>query len=126
MSTEEPTQNKRGGCLTVFLIVLFIVSPLYILISVVPPSEQLQESLPNWPVWAMYLMGLLGLLNLVSAIAMWKWKKWGAFVFASAVTIFFGMSILRGAISPPGALFGLAISIAVLVRILKPVWQKMK
>lgn len=126
MSTDEPTQNKRGGCLTIFLIVLLIVSPLYILISIIPPSEQLKESLPNWPVWAMYLMGLLGLVNLVSAIAMWKWKKWGAFGFASALTIFFGMSVLRGAISIQAALFGIVISIAVLVRILKPVWQKMK
>jgi len=126
MNTEEPTQNKRGGCLTIFLIVMLIVSPLYILISLVPPSEKLMASLPNWPVWAMYLMGLLGLVNLVSAIAIWKWKKWGAFGFAIAITIFFVMSVLRGAVSLLGALFGMAISIGILVRLLKPVWQKMK
>lgn len=125
MSTEEPTKNKRGGCLTVFLIAVLVISPLYIIIGLFPPSAGTMQYLPKWSSWAIYGMALLGVVNLVSAIAMWKWKKWGVIGFAVAILGFFTLNILRGGVSLPGALLGIVIGFAILIRLVRPVWQKM-
>ena len=95
------------------------------LIGLFQPSKETMEYLPKWSQWSIYAMALLGVLNLVSAIAMWKWKKWGAFGFGLAIAGFFVLSIMRGAISLPGALLGIVICFAILVRLVRPIWQRM-
>lgn len=121
----ESTEPKRGGCLTAFLIFMLAVSPLYALTAVIPTSKEATELLPNWPPWAIFLMGLLGLANFVFALATWKWKKWGVYGIAGAAVVFFVASVIRGGVSIYGALFGLAITIGILVRLVRPVWQRM-
>ena len=126
MTTVESTETKRGGCLTAFLIFMLVVSPLYVLTALIPMSEQTRELLPNWPQWAVLTMGLLGLANFVFALAAWKWKKWGVYGLAVAAVAFFALGATRGALQIYSAVFGIAISMAILTRLVRPVWQRMK
>jgi hypothetical protein len=125
MSTSEPEKNKRGGCLSVFLIVVMVISPLCILIGIFPPSSQSMEYLPKWSGWSIYAMALIGVVTLVSAIGMWKWKKWGAIGLGVGVLAFFTLNFFRGSLILAAALLGGVISIVVLVRLVRPVWQKL-
>ncbi len=126
MSTEEYTERKRGGCLTAFLVLMLVVSPLYVLVGLLPTSEGVSQSLTKWPQWAILMMGLLGLANFVFALAIWKWKRWGVYGFTGAAIVFFIANVIRGGVSIYGALFGLALAIGILVRLVRPVWQKME
>lgn len=126
MSAVESTERKLGGCLTAFLIFMLVLSPLYAIVGLILPSAVTSQYLTKWPQWAIYVMGLLGLVNFVSAIAIWKWKKWGVFGCGFAAVLFFVLSVMRGAVSVFGAFFGLLISLAILVRLVRPVWQKME
>ena len=100
--------------------------PLYVLTAVIPMWEDTRELLPNWPQWAILTMGALGLASFVFALAAWKWKKWGVYGIAGAAVVFFVASVIRGGVSIYGALFGLAIAIGILVRLVRPVWQRMR
>ncbi|MBU0511872.1 MAG: hypothetical protein KJ638_09265 [Chloroflexi bacterium] len=126
MTTTESPERKRGGCLTAFLVLMLVVSPLYVLVGLLPTSEEVSELLPKWPQWAILLMGLLGLANFVFALAIWKWKRWGVYGFAGAAIVFFVANVIRGGVGIYGAFFGLAITIGILVRLVRPVWQEME
>ncbi len=125
MSTEVSPERKRGGCLTAFLITTLVVSPLYVIVALLPMSAEAQQSLPNWPQWAIYMLGLVGLALFVCAFAIWKWKRWGVYGFAAATVVFLASSVLQGKLSIVAALFGLGIVMAILVSLVRPVWQKM-
>lgn len=125
MSTYMPVEKKRGGCLTAFLIFMLVVSPLYILVAVIPTSGSSSAYLTNWPQWALYGMGLIGLLSFVSAFAAWKWKKWGIVGLAVAAVAFFALNYGRQAMSILSAVIGIAICLAILVRVFRPVLSRM-
>jgi hypothetical protein len=126
MNVVESTERKRGGCLTAFLVLMLVVSPLYALLPLMPMSEGTKQILPKWPEWAIFLMGLLGLANFVFAIAIWKWKRWGVYGFAGTAIAFFVASIVREAIGILAALVGLAITIGILQKLVRPIWKKME
>ncbi len=133
MSTETPleikpepvAEKKRGGCLTFFLIFLLVVSPLYVLVSLLPTSTTSSEYLTNWPQWAIYGVGLLGLLTFVSAFAAWKWKKWGVIGLAVAALAFFALNYGRNAVSIPAVILGIAICLGILRQVVRPAWNRM-
>ncbi len=41
----------------------------------------------NLPAGLSYLMGIFGLCNCVAAIALWKWKKWGFWLYVIATIV---------------------------------------
>lgn len=134
MSTEmpvekkpvTPVEKKRGGCLTAFLIFMLVVSPLYVLIALIPTSGSTTDYLSNWPQWAIYGMGVIGLLSFVSAFAAWKWRKWGVIGLGVAAVAFFALSYGRGAVNILTAIVGITICLAILVRVVRPDLDKMK
>ena len=123
---ETPVENKRGGCLTFFLLFMLVVSPLYVLIALLPASfTSSSEYLTNWPQWAIYGMGVIGLLSFASAFAIWKWKKWGVIGLAVAAIAFFVLNYSRHAVSILTAIVGIAFCLAILVRVVRPVWNRL-
>jgi len=126
MNTEVIPERKRGGCLTAFLIVVLVVSPLYVLVALLPMSAEAQRSLSNWPQWAIYMLGLVGLALFVCAFAIWKWKRWGVYGFAVATVVFLVSSFFQGKLSIAAAVLGFGIVMAILIRLVRPVWQKME
>jgi hypothetical protein len=89
-------------------------------------SPQQQQTLTNWPQWAIYMLGLVGLALFVCALAIWKWKRWGVYGFAAGTVVLFVSSFFQGKLSIASVFLGLAIVLAILIRLVRPVWQKME
>jgi hypothetical protein len=71
---------ERGGCLTVFLIAMFILNPItgfYYLIDM----DNVRVAFPNAPEILLYLLVIFSFINLGLAIATWNWKKIGVIGF---------------------------------------------
>jgi hypothetical protein len=125
MTITEPTQSvqpKRGGCLTAFLIFMLITNPLVAIFYFISGSS-VRQSLPNMPAWTIPMLGIIGIANFVFAIAIWKWKKWGMYGFATSAGITFfinaiGINILT-------AIWGL-VGVALLAFLLRQVWSQME
>jgi hypothetical protein len=124
ISTEsiQTVQPKRGGCLTAFLILMFITNPLVAIYYFVTGSS-VRQALPNMPAWIIPALGIIGIANFIFAIAVWKWKKWGMYGLATTAGITFfinaiGINILT-------AIWGL-VGVALLAFLLRQVWSQME
>jgi hypothetical protein len=126
MNAMEPQAPKRGGCLTAFIVIMLVLSPLFGIVSLIPTSAEFRQSLPNWPQWAILLMGLLALANFGFFIAIWKWKRWGVYGFIGVVVAFFVINLMRGGIGFYASLFGLALALGIFYRLVNPIWKEMR
>ena len=87
MTDSQPIEKKRGGCITAFLIFMFIINPL-LAIYYLFAGEFIMESLPGIPAWSLPVLAVFGLINLGLAIAIWKWKRIGIYgLWVSAVLV---------------------------------------
>ena len=107
------TQRRRGRALTVLLVLFGIVTALAA-ISNLAGSSRIAANLPNAPAWAsggILVMGLLGVLAVVGLVAIWRWHRWGAYLYASVAVAAFALNmlILGGAIPFIGLLGGATI-----------------
>ena len=116
--TEE---KKRGGCITAFLIFMFIVNPLTS-IYYIAAGDTVKQAMPNMPDWAIPVLAVFGLINVGFAIAVWNWKKIGIYGFWASAIVILGINLSIG-ISPVQSLIGLLgpIIITLLVR---PKWNE--
>jgi len=119
MENTEIKEKKRGGCITAFLIFMFIINPL-LSIYYLAAGEAVKQALPNIPDWAMPVLAIFGLVNLGLAIAVWNWKRFGIYGFWISAIIVLIINLSIG-LSPVQSLFGLLgpIIITLLVR---PKW----
>jgi hypothetical protein len=120
--TPLPQERKRGGCFTLFIVLMLITNPLTGLLYVLAGSIILQ-ALPNVPPWAILLLTALAFVNFVFALAIWKWKKWGVYGFAGSSLVIFVINTLTLGIV--GGLLGL-VSVALLAFLARPVWNAME
>jgi hypothetical protein len=107
------TQRKRGRALTV-LLVLFGIGDAIAAITNLAGSSRIAANLPNSPAWVsegILAMGLLGILAVVGLVAIWKWYRWGAYLYAAVTvaTFVLNMLILGGAMPVGGLLVGATI-----------------
>ncbi|MGI9548151.1 MAG: hypothetical protein ACR2MM_12985 [Flavobacteriaceae bacterium] len=87
MEENTSVEKKRGGCITAFLIFMFVINPLLTIYYLVA-GDMVREAMPNIPDWAMPVLAVFGLINLGLAIAIWKWKRIGVYgLWVSAVLV---------------------------------------
>ena len=100
MSTQTGTR-ERGGCLTIYLILIVIGSILGLAsaFSLNATMQQLQAQgadVPSIPSWYAPATILPVLLSLVGAYGTWTWKKWGVYALAGTIALNVIFSILAG------------------------------
>jgi uncharacterized membrane protein (DUF2068 family) len=115
-------EQKRGGCLTTFLVLMLIANPLTALYYLVA-GDAVRQALPALPTWGIPVLAALGILNAVFAIGVWHWQRWGAYGFIASglVAFLFNVSYL-GALP---AVLGL-IGPVILVLLVRPHWSVMQ
>src|SRR6478609_9023404 len=78
------TEPKRGGCLSVYLILMIIGNAFVILLYLAMGDKIARQA--KIPGWAPYLLSFFGVLNIIFAYLIYQWKKAGVIgVAASAV-----------------------------------------
>src|SRR5450432_2378314 len=108
-------QRERGGCLTIYLVLIIIGSVLGLISALTLGSatatlaaQGVAYELPGWyaPAWIVSII-----LALVGAFGTWTWKKWGLYVMAGSLVFDALISLLTGQVV--GAIIGLVISLAI-------------
>lgn len=96
VSSDFPTRKKMHGCLTAWLILMIIAN---VLLAIASPTliETVKKANPDFPVWALWFAMCMGILNVVFAAALFAWKKWGFYGFATTTIIAFGVNLYTGA-----------------------------
>ncbi|HEX2979359.1 MAG TPA: hypothetical protein VHO48_03740 [Anaerolineaceae bacterium] len=118
-------RRARGGCLTIFLVVMMVVNTLvgvfYLYVGLGSLTKDTQL-----PLGLIILFGVFCLANFGFALAIWKWKRWGLYGFAcTAVLGIISNLFVKGWQSVTASdLFGLA-GVAVLAILLRPIWSEM-
>jgi hypothetical protein len=121
IETVQIAEKKRGGCITAFLIFMFIVNPVLSLYYIAA-GEIVKQSLPTMPDLAIPALAILGLINFGLAIAMWNWKKIGLYGFWVSSIIILGINLSAG-ISLLQSLLGLLGPI-IITLLVKPKWNE--
>ncbi len=120
--TAPGAQNiERGGCLTVFLVLMMIANPI-IGVLYLASGDTFKRALPGAPDWALPALGILALVNFGCAIGMWMWKKWGVFGSLVVAAIGFVMNLIIG-VNPMQAFMGLGGPI-ILIFLVKERWAR--
>jgi hypothetical protein len=129
MSQNQP--KRHGALLTLWLILLVISNAFvaigYIIIAYLLSTQSSAFNDPTNPIygfdiplWAVILSSILSIVNLGSVIALFKWRKWGFFVFCASTLVAVIESIALG--SGAFALEGF-LAIAILYLLLHSKWN---
>ena len=97
-------KKKRHGCLTACLILMILGSVYNILYGLYTYffNDIIQINLS----WFYLVMAVAGLLNIVSLVAVFKWKKWGFWLFSITAVFVFLSRLDVGAFIVPSLLIG--------------------
>ena len=87
--------KKRHGCLTACLILMILGSVLTILGNL--SAAFLDAPIQIAPSWVYLMMAVGGLLNIVSLVAVFKWNKWGFWLFTITALFVFCINLYSGA-----------------------------
>lgn len=140
MSVGESQPRKRGGCLTVFLVVV-LVANLWGGFSTLFAGSTARD---GFPPGLARMAGLLSLANCVFVVGIWKWKRWGVYGFVASVLVaaainMVGFGVLEAL--PAGEplafvllikAFQIALSLSglvglvILLVLIRPVWAQME
>ena len=97
-TSELPPQieeKKRHGCLTACLILMILGSVLTVLGNL--SAAILDAPIQIAPSWVYLTMAIGGILNMISFVAVFKWKKWGFWLFSITVLFVFCINLYAGA-----------------------------
>jgi hypothetical protein len=95
--------RERGGCLTVYLL-LIVIGSVFSLVSAFSLNATLQQAaaqgiaVPTIPSWYAPASILPVILSLVGAVGTWTWKKWGVYVLAASLVLSAVLAVLAGQI----------------------------
>lgn len=120
---RENNSQKRGGCLSTFLIVMIVLNAILAIYYLLAGDIVLQ-GMPGMPEWAIYVLALAGILNTIFAIYVWKWKKIGVYGFAGTALAVFIINLIIG-INILAALLGLTGPV-ILYFLVKPHWHRLE
>lgn len=119
MTDNQSTEKNRGGCITAFLIFMFIINPL-LTIYYLLAGDFIKQNLPGIPDWALPVLAIFGLINLGLAIAIWKWKRIGIYgLWISAVAVLF-INLAIG-LTPVQSFMGL-LGPLIITLLVRPKW----
>jgi hypothetical protein len=114
--------RQRGGCLTAYLILTLITSPImgvwYLLFG-----SSVAAMLPQTPAWTIPVLGVMALLHFVFGLAVWQWKRWGVYGFV--VMSIAGFLINAATSGVMNALTGL-IGLIIIIALVRPIWHEME
>ena len=116
-NNETIGEKKRHGCLSVYLILMIIGSSFTALGNFAAGSLDVAlDPLSTFPTWVYPMLGIFSLINIVSSFAIYKWKKWGFWLFTLTgfLTCFINISAGLNILSCVIGLSGLAILYGVL------------
>ena len=88
---QFPSEKKRHGCLTAWLILMMIMNPLVILLYLAGISTY--SYLPGWYIPVMVVMAII---NVIGAVLLFKWKKIGFWLFCATTVIGFFINMAAG------------------------------
>lgn len=81
-NNETIGEKKRHGCLSVYLILMIIGSSFSALGNFAAGSLDVAlDPLSTFPSWVYPILGIFSLINIVSSFAIYKWEKWGFWLF---------------------------------------------
>ena len=108
---QFPSEKKRHGCLTAWLILMMIMNPLVILLYLAGGS--VYSYLPGWYIPVMVVMAIV---NVTGAVLLFKWKKIGFWLFCATTVVgfFINLSAGLGILPSLQGLIGLPILFGVL------------
>lgn len=116
-------EQRRGGCLTVFLAIGVLGNTVAagIYANTVIKGTLFNQSIPGWAVLVL-LVGCIA--NVVACAAVWKWQRWGVYAFfaTSVFALFVNLSL---GLSAGNILVGL-IGPAILLALVRPIWKFMR
>jgi hypothetical protein len=115
--------RKRGGCLTAFLILMLIVNPLTAIYYLIAGSK-IRESLPSMPAWAIPVLIICGIANFAFALAILNWKKLGVYGIVAIAVVAFIINLMSGL--PVAIALMRLVGVAILLLLVRPVWDKME
>lgn len=119
--TTQITEKKRGGCITAFLIFMFIINPLVSIYYIVA-GDTVKQVMPGMPDWAIPVLTVFGLINLGLAIAIWNWKRIGIYGLWASAIIVLGIN-LAIEISPIQSFLGL-LGPLIITLLVRPKWAE--
>ncbi len=111
--------GARGGCLTVWLL-LMLAANAFTIISNIINLQTYQQFYPNASPFFFILLAGFGVVNLLSVYALWTWKRWGFYLFVASALVVLGINLVIG-IPIFIALFGL-LGVAILWLLLRSRW----
>lgn len=123
----EGEEKKRGGCLSVFLILTVIVNALSAVGYLLKGDLILQilsQSAPYVQRWYITASVIISVLYLGSAVGIWFWRKSGVYGAAALTVITYMISIKIGT-SVLSALLGF-VTLIILILLVRPIWKYMK
>jgi uncharacterized membrane protein (DUF2068 family) len=113
--------EQRGGCLTAFLIFMFIVNTLtafYYLFF----GDAVRSAMPLIPAWAIPVLAVACILNVVFAVGVWQWRRWGVYGFIVLAILIFVLNITYVGLLP--SLLGL-LGPVILVLLVRTRWGQL-
>lgn len=115
--------KKRGGCLTVFLIVYMALMIISIVVGFTSKNNQLAS-------WAVIAGNVSRIAIVIGCIGTFMWKKWGVYLFSVGCTAYavisaFGVTGGLKIANLVGSIIGLVVIVGILLLLIKPVWKHM-
>lgn len=80
---KTPAPKERGGCLSVWLSLIVIHGVVSAALIAYLRTERDLSS--PWWVWA--ILFVFALADIVAMIGVWKWKKWGLWLYAVSTVV---------------------------------------
>jgi hypothetical protein len=118
-SGPQTSIQKRGGCLTAFLMFALTSNPFIALFYLLVAPAIQREFRPV--AWVVPVSILGAIVSFFLALAVWKWKKLGVYGYAASYVIGIIISLSSG-LPIYSALLGL-LGLAILISLVRPVWN---
>lgn len=112
---EKTFHKHRKGYLSL-AILLVLFSGLFFTFWVFNEANHLNISPSQWPWWAWGIL-VTNVADIVAALALWKWKKWGLWLYLASITTRTVLMVTAGFFGTgfasflPFALVGYAVSL---------------
>jgi hypothetical protein len=98
MDDVDQPKKTRHGCLTAYLIFMIVVLVPSVALYLFFPAA-VQRTNPEIPPGGRFIFALVGAVQIFCMVAIWRWKKWGFYVFMTFGLLFGAFNaILTGSV----------------------------